>query len=95
MSGLSLKECVPCRGGVPPLTGEEIAKLLAQSRPFEPRIEQSLGCQQTPQPFDAGEQFTDSDGADLRDPKRQGAAARPVGELAEHDDAAALGDRHR
>ena len=30
MSGLSLKECVPCRGGVPPLHGEEIAKLLTE-----------------------------------------------------------------
>jgi 4a-hydroxytetrahydrobiopterin dehydratase len=24
MSGLSLKECVPCRGGVPPLQGEVV-----------------------------------------------------------------------
>ena len=30
MSGLSAKECVPCRGGVPPLEGEEIAKLLKE-----------------------------------------------------------------
>ena len=30
MSGLSLKDCVPCRGGVPPLQGEEIAKLLTE-----------------------------------------------------------------
>ena len=30
MSGLSLKECVPCRGGVPPLEGEEIQKLLRE-----------------------------------------------------------------
>jgi 4a-hydroxytetrahydrobiopterin dehydratase len=30
MSGLSAKECVPCRGGVPPLTSEEIAKLLPE-----------------------------------------------------------------
>jgi 4a-hydroxytetrahydrobiopterin dehydratase len=28
MSGLSSKTCVPCRGGVPPLQGEEITKLL-------------------------------------------------------------------
>ena len=27
---LAQKRCVPCRGGVPPLTGEEIAKLLPQ-----------------------------------------------------------------
>ena len=30
MSGLSSKDCVPCRGGVPPLQGEEIAKLHAE-----------------------------------------------------------------
>ena len=35
MSGLSLKECVPCRGGVPPLTGEEIAKLLPELEGWE------------------------------------------------------------
>ncbi len=27
---LTKKNCVPCRGGVPPLNGEEIAKLLSQ-----------------------------------------------------------------
>ena len=30
MSGLSARECVPCRGGVPPLEGEEIQKLLKE-----------------------------------------------------------------
>ena len=30
MSGLSSKTCVPCRGGVPPLRGEEIRPLLEQ-----------------------------------------------------------------
>jgi 4a-hydroxytetrahydrobiopterin dehydratase len=30
MSGLAARECVPCRGGVPPLTDEQIAPLLAQ-----------------------------------------------------------------
>ncbi len=27
MSELASKQCVPCRGGVPPLTGEELAQL--------------------------------------------------------------------
>ncbi len=27
---LAQRQCVPCRGGVPPLTGEQIAPLLAQ-----------------------------------------------------------------
>jgi 4a-hydroxytetrahydrobiopterin dehydratase len=29
-SNLAAKHCVPCRGGVPPLEGEELAKLSAQ-----------------------------------------------------------------
>jgi 4a-hydroxytetrahydrobiopterin dehydratase len=35
MTGLSQKECVPCRGGVPPLTREEIAKLLPELSGWE------------------------------------------------------------
>lgn len=30
MSGLTQKSCVPCRGGVPPLKGEELARLQAE-----------------------------------------------------------------
>ena len=30
MSELASRQCIPCRGGVPPLTGEEIAKLSPQ-----------------------------------------------------------------
>jgi 4a-hydroxytetrahydrobiopterin dehydratase len=30
MSGLADQQCVPCRGGTPPLTAAEIAPLLAQ-----------------------------------------------------------------
>lgn len=30
MSELASRECVPCRGGVPPLKGEELTKLKAQ-----------------------------------------------------------------
>jgi 4a-hydroxytetrahydrobiopterin dehydratase len=32
MSGLAEKTCVPCRGGVPPLTAEQIHPLLSQLR---------------------------------------------------------------
>ncbi|HSM13833.1 MAG TPA: 4a-hydroxytetrahydrobiopterin dehydratase [Thermoanaerobaculia bacterium] len=32
-SGLAAKECIPCKGGVPPLTGEELARLLAELGP--------------------------------------------------------------
>lgn len=30
MTDLASRECVPCRGGVPPLGGEEIAKLIKE-----------------------------------------------------------------
>lgn len=35
MSELSSKQCVPCRGGVPPLRGEEIERLKAQLNGWE------------------------------------------------------------
>jgi 4a-hydroxytetrahydrobiopterin dehydratase len=30
MADLASRKCIPCRGGVPPLKGEQIGKLLAQ-----------------------------------------------------------------
>jgi 4a-hydroxytetrahydrobiopterin dehydratase len=30
MADLASRDCIPCRGGVPPLTGEEIAKLVPE-----------------------------------------------------------------
>lgn len=35
MSELSSRQCVPCRGGVPPLKGDEIARLLAELKGWE------------------------------------------------------------
>ena len=35
MSELSSKQCVPCRGGVPPLTADEIKPLLNQLQGWE------------------------------------------------------------
>jgi 4a-hydroxytetrahydrobiopterin dehydratase len=35
MSELSSKQCIPCRGGVPPLTAAEIEPLLAQLSGWE------------------------------------------------------------
>ena len=35
MTDLASRECVPCRGGVPPLKGEEITKLLAHLQEWE------------------------------------------------------------
>jgi 4a-hydroxytetrahydrobiopterin dehydratase len=33
MAELALKECVPCKGGVPPLKGKELAKLAEELGP--------------------------------------------------------------
>ncbi|HEV2904517.1 MAG TPA: 4a-hydroxytetrahydrobiopterin dehydratase [Pyrinomonadaceae bacterium] len=35
MSGLSARECVPCRGGVPPMKGEGIQNLLEELSGWE------------------------------------------------------------
>lgn len=35
MSDLASKTCVPCRGGVPPLTGDQISPLLEQLEKWE------------------------------------------------------------
>ena len=42
MSELSSKQCVPCRGGVPPLQGEEIDRLLVQLNGWEVVYEHHL-----------------------------------------------------
>jgi 4a-hydroxytetrahydrobiopterin dehydratase len=42
MSELSSKQCVPCRGGVPPLAGEEIQRLQAQLNGWEVVMEHHL-----------------------------------------------------
>ena len=35
MNSLATRECVPCRGGIPPLRGEEIISLLSQLAGWE------------------------------------------------------------
>ncbi|MGH9882892.1 MAG: 4a-hydroxytetrahydrobiopterin dehydratase [Pyrinomonadaceae bacterium] len=42
MSELAQRQCVPCRGGVPPLAGEEITKLLAKVDGWEAMNEHHL-----------------------------------------------------
>lgn len=42
MTDLATRECVPCRGGVPPLKGEQIEKLLAQLNGWEAVAEHHL-----------------------------------------------------
>jgi 4a-hydroxytetrahydrobiopterin dehydratase len=35
MTGLASRQCIPCRGGVPPLEGAEITKLLGELKGWE------------------------------------------------------------
>jgi len=46
--GLAEKSCVPCRGGVPPLAGEEIERYLPELKGWTviegKRLEKSLTC---------------------------------------------------
>ena len=42
MNDLAQRQCVPCRGGVPPLPSEEIAKLLTQLEGWEVVAEHHL-----------------------------------------------------
>jgi 4a-hydroxytetrahydrobiopterin dehydratase len=42
MSELSSKQCVPCRGGVPPLGGDEIQKLQSQLNGWDVEREHHL-----------------------------------------------------
>jgi 4a-hydroxytetrahydrobiopterin dehydratase len=42
MSELSSKQCVPCRGGVPPLRGEEIQRLVDQVNGWEVELQHHL-----------------------------------------------------
>jgi 4a-hydroxytetrahydrobiopterin dehydratase len=42
MSDLATRECVPCRGGVPPLQGEKITELLAELVGWEVAAEHHL-----------------------------------------------------
>ena len=35
MSDLAARECVPCRGGVPPMKGEEIRNMIGQLSGWE------------------------------------------------------------
>ena len=64
-------------------------------RPFEARIEQALGLQQLAQPFDAFEQFTEADGANLGHSQRDRASRGVKLQLAVHDDLDALGQFDR
>ena len=63
MPGLSARECVPCRGDVPALRGEEIAGLLEQVRGWEVVEEHHISKAFTFPDFAQGLDFVNKVGA--------------------------------
>jgi 4a-hydroxytetrahydrobiopterin dehydratase len=59
MSELASRECVPCRGGVPPLKGEEIRKLLSQVNGWEVVNEHHLSKSYRFEDFRSTQAFVD------------------------------------
>jgi 4a-hydroxytetrahydrobiopterin dehydratase len=62
MSDLANRECVPCRGGVPPLKGDELTKLLAELDGWEVVDEHHLKKSYKFADFRAAQQFVNSVG---------------------------------
>ncbi len=63
MSELASKSCVPCRGGVPPLSGEPLRKLAAQLPGWEVVSDHHLRRQYTFPDFAGGLVFVNRAGA--------------------------------
>ena len=63
MAGLSEKTCVPCRGGVPPLTPAEIAPLEAQLNAWTVANHHHLSKEFTFKNFRTALEFTNAVGA--------------------------------
>ena len=63
MSELSSKQCIPCRGGVPPLKGQQITKLLAQLDTWEVVAEHHLKKVFTFADFRTAQEFVNRIGA--------------------------------
>ncbi|MCA1574594.1 MAG: 4a-hydroxytetrahydrobiopterin dehydratase [Acidobacteria bacterium] len=59
MNELASRECVPCRGGVPPLKGEEIQKLLSQVSGWEVVNEHHLSKAYKFEDFQEAQAFVD------------------------------------
>lgn len=57
MSDLAMRECVPCRGGVPPLEAGRIAELLAELDGWEVIAEHHLRKSYKPADFRAAQEF--------------------------------------
>ena len=62
MSDLANRECVPCRGGVPPLKGSELTNLLAELDGWEIVDEHHLKKSYKFADFRAAQQFVNSVG---------------------------------
>ena len=62
MSELASRECVPCRGGVPPLRGEEITKLQAQVEDWQVVDEHHLRKEYKFKNFKEAQAFVDQVG---------------------------------
>lgn len=62
MSDLATRECVPCRGGVPPLQGEKITQLLAELVGWEVVNEHHLKKHYSFADFREAQQFVNSVG---------------------------------
>ena len=62
MNDLASKACVPCRGGVPPLAGEEITKLQAQVKSWEVVNEHHLRKEHKFKDLKEAQEFVDRDG---------------------------------
>ena len=62
MSELASRECVPCRGGVPPLRGEELTKLQAQLEDWQVVDEHHLRKEYKFKNFKEAQAFVDQVG---------------------------------
>jgi len=62
MNDLAGRQCVPCRGGVPPLPSEEIAKLLTQLDGWEVVAEHHLRKEYKFEDFKAAQEFVNQVG---------------------------------
>ena len=62
MSDLATRECVPCRGGVPPLQGDQITQLLADLVGWEVVNEHHLKKHYSFADFREAQQFVNSVG---------------------------------
>ena len=78
MTQLAEKQCVPCRGGIPPLTAEEISPLLEQISNWEVIEAHHIQKTFTSENFKSALDFVNRVGGDCR---RTGTSPRPLSGL--------------